>query len=112
MLHDTRAYLADMLKAANLIQQFAAGKTFEQMEADDLVRSAVYYQFAIIGEALSQMKKIDEGTTDKISEAWRIIGFRNQIMHGYRVIRDAVTWQIIQDKLPILKAELEGLLTT
>ena len=70
----------------------------------------MYYQFVIIGEALSQLRKIDEPTFNRISEAPRIIGFRNQIIHGYQVIRDAVTWQIIQDKLPILCAELATLL--
>jgi uncharacterized protein with HEPN domain len=32
------------------------------------------------------------------------------VVHGYGVIRDDVTWQIIQDKLPILRRELTELL--
>ena len=64
----------------------------------------------VIGEALSQLKKLDESMADSITEAWKIVGFRNQIVHGYFVIRDAVTWQVIQDNLPLLKDELSDLL--
>jgi uncharacterized protein with HEPN domain len=47
---------------------------------------------------------------NKISEHWRIVGFRTQIIHGYAKIDDEITWRIIQDKLPILRRELVGLL--
>jgi uncharacterized protein with HEPN domain len=77
-----------------------------------MLRSAIYWQFALIGESLSKLRNLDPPTFDLISESWRIVGFRNQILHGYAVIQDRITWQIIQDKLPLLKVELENLLKT
>jgi uncharacterized protein with HEPN domain len=75
-----------------------------------LLRSGVHWNFAVIGEALSQLHKLDPTTIEQISEWRRIIGFRNQLIHGYGVIRHTITWDIVEQKLPILVAELEGLL--
>ena len=70
----------------------------------------MYYQFTIIGEALTQMRRIDGAVFDGITESSRIVGFRNQIVHGYQKLQDNVTWQIIQDKLPLLEQEIRALL--
>jgi len=110
MLPEVKKYLTDMADAANEITSFCAGRSESDFTSDKQLRSAVYFQFVIVGEALSQLRKLDESIFDQISEAPRIVAFRNQVIHGYQVIRDAVTWQIIQEKLPILLAELKELL--
>ncbi|HEX3357813.1 MAG TPA: HepT-like ribonuclease domain-containing protein [Tepidisphaeraceae bacterium] len=88
--------------------------THDKTEADFLtsrmLRNTVQWDFAVIGEALSQLHKSDSATAERISEWPRIIGFRNQLIHGYRVIRNTVTWNIVQEKVPILRRELEELL--
>lgn len=111
MRPEVRKFLADMLEAVTCIEKFTKGRNFGDMSKDDLLRSGIYWQFTVIGEALSQMRRLDEKPYDRISESWRIVGFRNQIVHGYQVIHDDVTWQIIQDKLPILRRELAQLLS-
>lgn len=110
MQPEVKKFLADALECAKFIEEFARGKTFADMGKNELLRSAIYYKFTIIGEALTQMRRLDETTFERISEVHRIVGFRNQIIHGYPVMRDNITWQIIQDKLPILRRELEQLL--
>jgi uncharacterized protein with HEPN domain len=107
---ETRKLLLDMLQAATAIEEFTKGRVFADMDRDKLLRSGISYQFVIIGEAISQLRRVDQATFDSISESSRIVAFRNQIIHGYGSIRDNVTWQIIQDKLPILKRELVDLL--
>jgi uncharacterized protein with HEPN domain len=72
--------------------------------------AAVYYEFVIIGEALTNLRQTDEPTYDRISENSRIVGFRNQIIHGSAKIDDEITWRIIEDKLPVLHRELQDLL--
>lgn len=47
----------------------------------------------------------------RISEAARIITFRNVIAHGYDAIDDAIVWQAIVDKLPVLRQEARALLS-
>lgn len=74
-----------------------------------MFRSAVYYKFMVVGEALSQLRAEDPDTLQLIQESDRIIAFRNQVVHGYRVIADDTTWKIISKKLPILRADLDRL---
>jgi uncharacterized protein with HEPN domain len=102
--------LFDMRQAADAIREFADNRSSADLAADKLFRSAVYYQFIIVGEALSQLRVLVSTTFDQISKATRIVGFRNQIIHGYAKIRDDITWEIIEKKLPILHHELTRLL--
>lgn len=104
-------YLSHMVDAATLVDEFVRNRTAQDFATDQLFRSGVYYQLAIIGEALSKLREIDPSTASKITDARQIIGFRNQIIHGYAVIDDDLTWQIIQKDLPILKKELALLLS-
>src|SRR5947209_3757484 len=106
---EVKKFLADALECAGAIEQFTARKRLEDLRMISCF-VAVYYQFTIIGEALTQMRRIDDATFDRITESRRIVGFRNQVVHGYHVMKDSATWQIIQDKLPILRRELEQLL--
>ncbi len=112
MRPESQKLLADALNAAVLIIDFTRGHQLGDFVGDKLLRSAVYWQFAIIGETLSQLRKQDQSAFGQIRESSRIIDFRNQILHAYAVVQDNVTWQIIQDKLPILKVDLERLLAT
>ena len=36
--------------------------------------------------------------------------FRNRIIHGYDSVDDVIVWRTIQDHLPILKKDVDGLL--
>jgi uncharacterized protein with HEPN domain len=80
---EVKKYLTDMTDAATQIGNFCAGRSESDFTGDKQLRSAVYYQFVIVGEALSQLRKLDETIFDHISEASRIIAFRNQVIHGY-----------------------------
>ncbi|HVS69950.1 MAG TPA: HepT-like ribonuclease domain-containing protein [Phycisphaerae bacterium] len=110
MRPESLKYLADMRDAADLIDEFTVNKTLHDLRADKLLRAGIYHEFTIIGEALSQLRAVDPATAAQISEHHRIIGFRNQIIHGYAKIDDEITWRIIETKLPILRRELAQLL--
>mgnify|MGYP001552385367 CR=1 FL=1 len=108
---ESQKLLSDASEAAQAIEAFTRNKSFDDLVSDKILRSAVYYQFVIVGEALARLARTDEPTFQRISESSRIVGFRNQIIHGYGIIQDNITWQIIQDKLPVLLRELKQLLT-
>jgi uncharacterized protein with HEPN domain len=110
MQREARKLLSDMLDAARAVQRFVIGRTPLDLSRDELLNSGIYFKFIVIGEALSQLHAVDEALYDRISEAPRIVGFRNQIIHGYSQIDDEITWRIIEQKLPILINELEQLL--
>ena len=99
-----------MLDFAKSIAEAAQGKSLDDLKNDKLLRAGIYYWFTVIGEALTQLRQFDEATVERISESPKIIGFRNQVVHGYAKIEDEITWRIVQTKLPILQRELEQLL--
>ncbi|MBV8119765.1 MAG: DUF86 domain-containing protein [Alphaproteobacteria bacterium] len=110
MQRDARCYLWDALKAAEAVQAFMRGKTYETFIEDDLLRSAVERQLQIIGEALSQLAKVDPQIAGGVAELPRIIAFRNILVHGYAAIDYDTVWRLIVDKLPELQTNLTMLL--
>jgi len=112
MSRDPRCFLWDALRAAEAVQAFLRGKTYEAFVEDDLVRSAVERQLQIIGEALSQLARIDPRIASNVAELRRIIAFRNILVHGYAAIDYDTVWRLIEDKLPELQANLQALLRT
>jgi len=107
---DPKAFLWDAREAAALIAQFTAGKSLADYDRDKLVRSAVERQFEIIGEALSNLAKIDPASAAKIAELRDVIAFRNILVHGYATIDNERVWRVVQDDLTRLQSDLTGLL--
>jgi uncharacterized protein with HEPN domain len=110
MRRDPRCYLWDALRAAESVRAFVHGKTYEAFVEDDLLRSAVERQLQIIGEALSQLAKVDSQIASNVAELCRVIAFRNILVHGYAAIDYDTVWRLIEDKLPELQANLRMLL--
>jgi len=77
-----------------------------------LLRSAVERQFEILGEAVTRLSKIKKELAGQIPNHRRIIGFRNQLIHGYDTIKDAIVWDIVKKDLPVLMQEIENLLAS
>ena len=75
-----------------------------------MLRAAVERKFGIAGEALSQLLRYFLMYRDKITLVGEIVGFRNQIIHGYATIRDDMVWEIIRVYLPRLYHEVTELL--
>ena len=108
---EAKKYLYDIQQAAARIAEFTAGKQFEDYRSNTMLRAAVERQFEIIGEALSQLDRLDETLVERISEHRRIIAFRNILIHGYADVDDRLVWDVIQGKLPVLRREVEALVT-
>ena len=83
---------------------------FEQFAADLKSRLAIERLLEIIGEATNQLLKISPDTP--ISNARKIIGLRNRITHAYDDIDEVILWEVVTEYLPILKAEVQALLST
>ncbi|MDR7555228.1 MAG: DUF86 domain-containing protein [Armatimonadota bacterium] len=107
---EAKKYLYDIQQATELIAGFTAGKTYADYEREAMLRAAVERQFEIIGEALSQLARLDEAVAARISEYRRIIAFRNILIHGYAEIDHRIVWDIVQSKLPTLRREVAVLL--
>lgn len=110
MRPESRKYLWDASQAVDRITRFVAGKTFQDYQADDLIRSAVERQFEIIGESLAQMRTADAETAASVPELARIVAFRNLLIHGYATFDDNIVWGVIEGSLPQLRDALRRLL--
>lgn len=108
---DVRMYLFDIRVACEAINGFVSGLTIEQCKESLLLRSAVERQFEIIGEALRQATRQDPSLTGSFPETRQIVGFRNQLVHGYHLIEHDVVWGIIEADLPGLGRCVEELLS-
>ncbi len=107
---DPLKYLFDVQRAAALILEFVQGRTQDDYLADVMLRAAVEREFITIGEALNQARHAHPTVLASISDAQRIIDFRNVMVHGYDSIDVGTVWDVIQNHLPQLKFEVDALL--
>lgn len=109
---DNRAkkLLFDVLVSGRSIREWSIGRSFSEYESDRQFRRAVEREFEIIGEALNRLAQADPATAARIEGLVRIVSFRNRIIHGYDAVDDATVWGIVEDHLPGLIREVEGLL--
>lgn len=106
---EARKYLFDIKEAAELLLHFVRGKNIEDYLKDPLLQSGVERQFEIIGEALSQLAKIDLNAAQRVTDYKKIISFRNILIHGYAEVDDLLVWDIVQTQLPVLHKEVKAL---
>ena len=98
--------LEHILECINNIDEFAEGKTFEQIEGDKMCYFAIVYQLVIIGEAANMLTK--EFREAHPQTPWReIVNMRNFIVHGYNVVDKNEVWSVIKDDLQPLKMQSE-----
>jgi len=110
MRRDLRAYLWDIEQAAGDIQVFTSGKQLSDYQSDAMLRAAVERRFEMIGEALTQALRQYPEVASRITDQQQIIAFRNQLIHGYATVQDALVWDIVQTELPVLRQQAADLL--
>ena len=83
-------------------------KTYENYKSNSILKRAIERNLEIIGEAMNRLLK--ENPEFTIENAVRIIGLRNQIIHGYDSVSDENIWGIIIQHLPKLISEVNRLI--
>ena len=76
-----------------------------------MLRFAVERAFAIIGEALAQLARVDAAIAARLSEYRSIVAFRNILVHAYAQVDDRIVWGIVQSKRPVLIREANALMS-
>lgn len=103
-------YLFDIQKCIENIDDYIGNeKDFDAYISNPMLQDAVERNIATIGEAMKKALDLDE--TLPISYARRIVGTRNRLIHGYDDIDNIEVWNIIVNNLPVLKSEIESLLS-
>jgi uncharacterized protein with HEPN domain len=111
MPHDPRKLLSDIRQATVRLQEFTVNVGADDYFRSNLLQSAVERQFEIAAEALNRLLKLAPPLAQRITEHRRIIDFRNLLSHGYDVIDQAIVWGVLQKDIPVLRREVESLLT-
>ncbi len=60
---------------------------------------------------MNHLSRHDPNVLARISAPEQIISFRNILIHGYDAIDYPTVWQAIQSSLPVLRAEVDALLS-
>jgi uncharacterized protein with HEPN domain len=107
---DIAGTLEHIQEAAGFIDADTAGLTFDAFLADRRTRQAVERNFEIMGEAVNRLRRHAPEIAERISASNQIVGFRNQLSHGYDRIDYPTVWRAVQEALPELRSEVEALL--
>lgn len=110
MKGDIAQHLFDIQQAGTAIKKFVAGKTLDDYVEDEMLRSSIERKFEIIGEALNRISRDAPQVLEHIFGYRDIISFRNILIHGYDRIDDRIVWDIIEDELDQLLADVDELM--
>ena len=83
-------------------------KTYENYKKNSLLKRAIERNLEIIGEAINRILK--EDPSFPIENSLRIVGLRNQIIHGYDSVSDENIWGIVTIHLPKLKTDIDSMI--
>jgi len=83
-------------------------KLFQEYKNNIVLKRAIERNLEIIGEAMNRLLTINPEIP--IDNARRIVGLRNQIIHGYDSVSDENIWGIIINHLPKLLLEINNLI--
>jgi uncharacterized protein with HEPN domain len=105
MTDQGRKFLSDILRAIELIDSFTSDiKDYDNYVSDLKTQSAVERQLGIIGEAVSKFEKLFPESP--LTNARKIVGFRNRLIHTYDAVDPTIVWAIIKNHLPPLEKEV------
>ena len=110
MRRESLKLIWDAHHAGTAIQEFARGRSRADYLANLMPRSAIERQFEIIGEALNRLAQREPDVASRIPSLRGIVGFRNQLAHGYAETDHGAVWTTVETHLPELVKTLEGLL--
>jgi len=102
------ANLLDILNAARLVQEFIAGIDQQAFNTDLKTQSAVIRQLEIVGEATRRLST-DFRTAHPEIPWQEMAGMRSRLIHNYDEVNLKLVWEVIQNDIPELIAQITPL---
>jgi uncharacterized protein with HEPN domain len=98
--------LLDILEAIVAIEMMLAGVSLEQFNADQMRRMATERYLEVICEAARRLPEEVKQSAPEID--WRKMNdFANWLRHAYHSTSVDIVWDIVQNRLPVLKSFAE-----
>lgn len=101
------AYLHDMLEAAQLIQGYMDGVSFEHFSRSSEKRDAVALRLSVLGESAGKIDKETEAALPGVPFK-SLRGMRNRIAHDYGAVDFKIVWAVTQKEISPLVAAIEA----
>ena len=109
MSRSTTEFLPHILDECRYLTEQARGLSKEDFLRDETVKRAFVRSLEIIGEAKKQIP--DDVRQEHDSVGWRAMaGIRDRLIHGYFSIDYDIVWDVIMNKIPVLRREVEQIL--
>lgn len=110
MLNKDNYCLETIIEAIDRINEYTSGyKSADEFNDDYRNFDATMMNFVVIGEMVEKLSEEFKLNHDNID--WvKIKGFRNIVAHDYFGIDAEEVWQIIKNKIPALKTDIQCLL--
>jgi uncharacterized protein with HEPN domain len=108
-MRDHKLYLDDIVEAIEKIEKYTSKVTFRGLQSNSLVVDGVVRNLEIIGEAVKRLPLHIKGKYPDI-EWKKIAGLRDVLAHEYFGIDLEVVWDIVSNKLPVLKKQMAKIL--
>ncbi|MHB1910340.1 MAG: HepT-like ribonuclease domain-containing protein [Nitrososphaerales archaeon] len=102
-----KKYFEDIKDASGYIKEKIQHKSLEDYLNDRDLRQIVERNLEIIGEAVGKASKIDPSVREDLPEAGKLIGLRNQLIHGYDSIIHPKIYRNVKELLPDLERKVD-----
>ena len=109
MPRDYKVFLQDAVDAIDNVAEFASGMSLDAFKADKKTLHAVVRNLEVVGEAVKAVPA--EVRELHVQIPWqRIAGLRDILIHHYFRIDVDIVWDVVQNKLPELRQQLQIIL--
>ena len=109
MPRDYKVYLQDVVDAAGKVRSYTTGQSFKAFSEDTKTVDAVVRNLEVIGEAIKQVP--DDFRSKHADVEWKkIAGLRDILVHQYFGVDVEIIWDIVQNKLPALEAQIRKII--
>ena len=109
MSFEPRDYLRHILVEVEYLLDQSQGLSFKRFAADETLRRAFVRSLEVIGEAVKNLPEEFRPAHSDID--WRPIArMRDRLIHGYFGVDYQLAWNVVQEKLPELKRNVQSLI--
>jgi uncharacterized protein with HEPN domain len=98
-------FLDDIIEAISRVETYSKGLSRARLEKNAMAHDAIIRNLEIIGEAVKNIPPETKKNNPQI-EWKKIAGLRDILAHEYFGVDVDVVWDIIENKIPVLKSQI------